>query len=66
MLGLLDIQKSCWQRLALVVVGRAGKMPESKKKPEARKMLVEAAESPPSTARFVRRRAIIIDSVLQM
>ena len=43
------------ERFALVVVGRAWIMPESRKKPEARKMLVEAAESPPSTARFVGR-----------
>jgi hypothetical protein len=40
---------------ALLVLGRAWTLLGSRKKPEARKMLVNVAESPASSARFVGR-----------
>jgi len=46
------MQGAC-QRFALADFGRAGKMFESRKKLQARKMLLEAADSQKSAARFV-------------
>ena len=45
------------QRFALADFGRAWILLEMQKKPEARKMLLEAADSQKSAARFVRRRS---------
>jgi len=54
-LSLLNTQLTCIaaERFALAAGGRAGIRSESRKKPEARKMLENAAESHTSTARFV-------------
>jgi hypothetical protein len=56
----LSLFRRACQRLALVVVGRDEIKLREQEKLEARKMLENAAESPPSTARFVSLRFLLL------
>jgi hypothetical protein len=56
------ISQEASQRFALAAGGRAWIRLGSRKKPEARKMLENAAESHQSAARFVRRFRVAQDS----
>jgi len=51
------------KRLALADFGRAGENAWEQEKPEARKMLLEAADSQKSAARGVGRRFVMQDSL---